>query len=181
MAAAERANCQTILAREIYGKGGEFPGQRSSSIVLVIAAAVLLVPIAQRLGRRTWAVWDKVCIYMACIATAVLLCGEIPFLFHMTTIDLPFLPLAFALIFSIFCGALGLWMGISKLLGRIVFGLFGVSAPTSRARWISLACVFVHDPLDRQHILAYWNYGRIVYLWWIHLEHQLCLTTQILS
>ncbi|MGB8130422.1 MAG: hypothetical protein WCG81_11580, partial [Candidatus Angelobacter sp.] len=126
------------------GKAANFPGSVASSIVLVIAAAVLLVPIAQRLGRRTWAVWDKVCIYMACIATAVLLCGEIPFLFHMTTIDLPFLPLAFALIFSIFCGALGLWMGISKLLGRIVFGLFGVSGPLlALAGFLWLAYLFM--------------------------------------
>lgn len=129
---------------EFTRQAAPFPSRYSLLGLAVLGIAVLLIPLAQRLGQLFSLFWQRLCILLGVICAVLLICEALPHLFQISTLNHPLLPLVVAAVFSITLGVIGLWLGPGKLLGRIVFALFGLGGPILIvAAFLSLSYLFM--------------------------------------
>ncbi|HEX8457046.1 MAG TPA: patatin-like phospholipase family protein [Pyrinomonadaceae bacterium] len=119
-------------------------------ILLALAILVLLLPLAQRLGRgrklQRW--WERICVGLAALS-ALLLVGEalrqlLEATSHIGGPAVLFFSTAAA---PVILGALGLWLGVASRAGRVLLGMFALVGPLLLvAAFLWLAEYFIVAP-----------------------------------
>jgi hypothetical protein len=128
-----------------------YPGLSSEAvgILFVLSVGVLFLPLIQRFGGRTLKrCWGIGCVSLALLGVFFLAAEALPHIFWATwKIHGPSGLLASTVLSPLLFGGLGLWLGASSRLGRIMFGLFTVVGPLIMvAAFLWLLKLFITDP-----------------------------------
>jgi hypothetical protein len=114
-----------------------------------LAAGILLLPFFGR-GRGLQSLWGRVCILLAAVSLLFLAAESLPHLLMATHNAGGPAVLFFSVVAAPFVlGALGLWLGVASLAGRVILGLFTVVGPMLMlAAFLWLADYFIAAPLQ---------------------------------
>lgn len=104
----------------------------TETVLCLVAVAVVGLPLVQNVSRggRGQRQWERACVALAVVGTVLLMSETLPHLFFaLHRNGAVARTLISAASFPFVLGAVGLWLGAERRLGRLVFALFGITGP----------------------------------------------------